>query len=110
MTPQSQRKFNPKCVVDKDNWNDSAKVGLRWKGLWAEPVKFVEKVEGTSAPVMLTLTRADVEDYNDPLQAMLDALWDAGYRPTNHRDVTQELQATKYHLEDMRDLVGLKKC
>jgi hypothetical protein len=41
------------------------------------------------------------------LQAMADAAWDAGIRPTQMRAVTDEMTATKYHLEDMRRLVGV---
>lgn len=42
-------------------------------------------------------------------QSMIDGLWDAGFRPSNHRDFTNELEATKEHLEDMRKLTFKKE-
>lgn len=38
------------------------------------------------------------------LQAMLDLAWTEGMRPRGFADHTNELTATKYHLEDMRKL------
>ena len=42
------------------------------------------------------------------LQAMSDAAWEIGIKPKQIEDNSNELKATKFHLEDMRTLV-LKK-
>lgn len=44
----------------------------------------------------------------DFLQAMSDAAWELGIKPKQIEDNSNELKATKFHLEDMRTLV-LKK-
>lgn len=38
------------------------------------------------------------------LQAIMDAAWAEGIRPTAYADPTNELSAVRYHLEDMRKL------
>lgn len=38
------------------------------------------------------------------LQAMMDAAWEFGLRPTGIKDQKDELAAVRYHLEDMRTL------
>lgn len=43
----------------------------------------------------------DVEDF---LRAMMDAAWELGIRPTGYENHANELNATRYHLEDMRQL------
>jgi|HubBroStandDraft_4_1064222.scaffolds.fasta_scaffold00027_63 hypothetical protein len=43
------------------------------------------------------------------LQAMSDAAWEIGIKPKQIEDNSNELKATKYHLEDMRQLAGVKK-
>ena len=45
----------------------------------------------------------------DFVQAIMDAGWKAGLRPLGYEDASRELAATKYHLEDMRYLHGVKK-
>lgn len=42
---------------------------------------------------------------NDGAQAILQALWNAGYRPNNGESTKAHVDALKYHLEDMRKLV-----
>lgn len=42
------------------------------------------------------------------LQAMSDAAWEIGIRPKQLEDHTNELKATRYHLEDMRVLAKVK--
>lgn len=39
------------------------------------------------------------------LQSMLDLAWSRGLKPAGYRDENPQLEATKYHLEDMRKLV-----
>lgn len=49
-------------------------------------------------------------DYSKPfMQAMADALNEHGVNPTGKPVLENELTATKYHLEDMRNLV-FKQC
>jgi hypothetical protein len=43
------------------------------------------------------------------LQAMSDAAWEIGIKPKQIEDNSNELKATKFHLEDMRQLAGVKK-
>ena len=55
---------------------------------------------------IFTVTRRDLLNNNDPLYGLMDQLWNLGYRPKNvdekFRD--HEIEAIKYHLEDMRKL------
>ncbi len=51
----------------------------------------------------------EVGEAKDFLQAMLDCAWEAGMRPLNFSDHTNELTAVRYHLEDMRTLAKLEK-
>jgi len=43
------------------------------------------------------------------LQAALDCAWDLGLRPKGAKDMTNELAAVRYHLEDMRKLAKVNK-
>ena len=74
------------------------------KSVCAKPIEFVEVEEGTSSEPFIVIPKIGSGDLG-MLQAVLDGLWEAGLRPSNHRDFTQELKATKTHLEDMRQLV-----
>jgi hypothetical protein len=40
----------------------------------------------------------------DFLQAAADAAWEIGIRPSQAKDMTSEVAAVRYHLEDMRKL------
>jgi hypothetical protein len=42
------------------------------------------------------------------VQAIMDAGWKAGLKPAGYEDAGRELTATKFHLEDMRTLAGVK--
>lgn len=44
---------------------------------------------------------ADVKGF---MQAVMDAAWEEGMRPTGFADVKNEIAAVRYHLEDMRKL------
>lgn len=43
------------------------------------------------------------------LQAMADAAWEIGIKPKQLENNQNELTAVRYHLEDMRQLAGVKK-
>lgn len=47
------------------------------------------------------------EQAEELLQAMMDAAWQIGLRPTGVADPTNELTAVRYHLEDMRQLANI---
>ena len=49
------------------------------------------------------------ENVRQFLQAMSDAAWEIGIKPKQIEDNSNELKATKFHLEDMRSLAGVKK-
>lgn len=49
------------------------------------------------------------DDVRGLLQAMSDAAWEVGIKPKQIEDNSNELKATKFHLEDMRQLAGVKK-
>lgn len=72
------------------------------------PPTLVKVERGTFQPPMLIEThesRQDgIGDVTGFVQAIIDAAWDAGMRPSQYRDATQELGAVRYHLEDMRAL------
>jgi len=46
----------------------------------------------------------DEDNVRDFLQAAADCAWDEGVRPSQSRDMTNEVAAVRYHLEDMRRL------
>lgn len=73
------------------------------------PLSYKEVTSGyVESPAMLTETaeeRADgIGEITGFVQAILDAAWDAGMRPSQARDATEEIKAIRYHLEDMRSL------
>ena len=43
------------------------------------------------------------------LQAAADAAWEIGIKPQQLENNANELKATRFHLEDMRQLAGVKK-
>lgn len=65
------------------------------------PVEFVTTLpadEGVWHPPALRMQQEDA-------QQLIDALWDAGLRPTEGSGSAGALAATQRHLEDMRSLV-----
>lgn len=48
---------------------------------------------------------AGIDLPDDCLQQIMDELYRYGIRPTKFKDITGELEAKTYHLEDMRRLV-----
>ncbi len=49
------------------------------------------------------------DESEDFLRAIMDVAWNVGIRPTGFEDHTNELKATRYHLEDMRLLSKVRK-
>lgn len=57
------------------------------------------ELEGSVQPPTFSLTK-------EAAQGLLDELWSVGVRPSNGAGNVGELAATKYHLEDMRQIVA----
>lgn len=64
-------------------------------------VAFTDVDEGTVGPEAPSFQFAGDEG-REFLQAFMDAAWEQGIRPVGLEDHTNELKATKFHLEDMR--------
>jgi len=64
----------------------------------AQPIVFeeVERISGMSPCIVQPPEFA---------HRMIDALWDAGFRPSKQIEEASQVVAIKYHLEDMRKLV-----
>jgi hypothetical protein len=54
-------------------------------------------------------TYEDRTDVRGFLQAMSDAAWEIGIKPKQMESHASELTAVRYHLEDMRQLAGVKQ-
>lgn len=64
-----------------------------------QPVQMQNLVEGEIHPPAMELTL-------DGAQAFADALWAAGFRPTQGQQSEGQMGATTKHLDDMRALVA----
>lgn len=53
-----------------------------------------------------SMPESDVKAF---LQAASDAAWEIGIKPKQLENAKNELSAVRYHLEDMRQLAGVKK-
>lgn len=73
----------------------------------APPTLVLVKRHAPQPPMLMETweSRQDgVGDVTGFVQAVMDAAWEAGLRPSQYRDAIQELGAVRYHLEDMRSL------
>lgn len=68
------------------------------KALQPLAFKYIEHIEGSMLESSLRLKEQEG-------QRLFDALWQAGYRPKVLGDQDKQVEAVKYHLEDMRRLV-----
>lgn len=50
-------------------------------------------------------TTEGIKDSNGLVQSIIDAAWEAGFRPTGFTDVKNETAAIRDHLGDMRRIV-----
>lgn len=64
-----------------------------------------EDSHGVNHPPCITLPNRD----NSLLQSLVDQAWDMGIRPRFAQETTPEVNAVKYHLEDMRRIVFKEK-
>lgn len=99
-----------KVFIEHTPWNgDSHKLHMihSFQGKRSAVTNFTLD-EITSGQITPCAEIFPVEDKQDGvtslLQAMIDAAWEAGFRPRGHEDHNSELTATRYHLEDMRTL------
>ena len=72
----------------------------------AKPMKliFEKYVKGKQYDPTLSISRY-LDKKTNFLQALSDALTEAGFQPKVEQEIKGELKATKSHLEDMRALV-----
>lgn len=65
----------------------------------------MEKVEvGAIIEPTLTISRKEIRMGNDPIQGLMDNLWQLGLRPSNGVSNAGQLQATQDHLKDMQKI------
>ena len=64
------------------------------------------QVEGFLTPTVAGDT--EPSKARNMLQALLDEAWNQGMRPIGYKEIKNDLEAVKYHLEDMRTLVFKK--
>ena len=73
----------------------------------AKPMEF-ESIprHGSASGPTLQLERDAARNF---MQAMMDAAWNMGLRPSGVKDLESTLEATRFHLEDMRLLAKVRK-
>lgn len=71
-----------------------------------KPVEF-EAMKRHGAVSKEPTLELDSDEFRDFMQAMVDAAWNMGIRPSGVNDLDNTLEATRYHLEDMRALSGV---
>ena len=74
-------------------------IDMEQKKCWESEIKLKEVNEGAVLHPILTFHD------KEPLQGLMDSLWDCGIRPTEGTGSAGSLKATQNHLEDMRKLV-----
>jgi len=75
-------------------------TNLEFKSIDTVPGQLLQEV-----PV-LELEKEDAEDF---MRAFANAAWKMGIKPTEFKEDNSELKAVKYHLEDMREMMELKR-
>lgn len=105
-----------KFFLNARPWDSYSELHLRYRegvrGQTLRVVGLTTEVLEEGAPLaepVLRQSRYDTEDslgdVTGFLQAALDCAWEHGLRPRGFDDHTNELRATRTHLEDMRALV-----
>lgn len=89
-----------KAYIEK-NWQGFIKISIADKDRVALPITFQKVPEATLTDPALEL---DMDSGHELLQSIVDQAWDMGIRPRYAKETTPELNALKYHLEDMRHL------
>jgi hypothetical protein len=92
-----------KFGVQRDIWSDNITVRIGYKSennifYVAKPITMEAVEAGTFMEPCFSLMMEEA-------QLLMDNMWDAGVRPSQSVGTAGQLDATKYHLEDMRKLV-----
>jgi hypothetical protein len=92
-----------KFGVQRDIWSDSITLRIGYpseNGMFyhAKPIQMEAIETGMLTEPCLSLMLEEA-------QLLMDNMWDAGVRPSQSVGTAGQLDATKYHLEDMRRLV-----
>lgn len=85
-------------ILFEDGLNDTLSV--------VAPLTVTEHKRGEAILDRPTFTNTgmDNNDFRGFLQAAMDAAWKIGLKPEGYEEASSELKATKFHLEDMREL------
>lgn len=97
-----------KAAVEFKQWRWDQELRV-WRTLpdrieVVQPLAFKSYDRHTLVPADEVAMKGGEDEVKDFLQAMLDAAWKSGLRPTGFEDHKNELTAVRYHLEDMRAL------
>ena len=104
-----------KIYITQNEWKDTYDVyiteeGYKGQKLLAKPIDLVfEEFEPHSLQEPTIKISRILGRETNFLQALSDALANAGYEPKTIEENKGELKATKIHLEDMRKLVFAKE-
>lgn len=97
-----------KAKVDYTVWDDSCALYFRINAPYGKhyrlELNFVE-YDPPAKREDFEIKPSGIVDTTQVLQAILDACWEYGMRPTGFKNSNDETAAIKYHLEDMRMLV-----
>lgn len=97
-----------KAKVDYTVWDDSCALYFRVNTPYGKnyrlELNFVE-YEPPAKREDFEIKPSGIANTTQVLQAILDACWGYGLRPTGFKSIADETSAIKYHLEDMRRLV-----
>lgn len=78
-------------------WMDTFAIHMRIGKTMATSINLQEYTPGVVSPPLLDITR-------DEAQQLIDKLYEVGLRPSLAAGTAGQLEAVKYHLEDMRKL------
>jgi len=79
-------------------WSRHIRVHIKSEDYIAKPMEYTKPPEGKMTPPCFELT-------NIAAQNLMDALWQAGFKPSEGTGSAGAMKATQDHLSDMRKLV-----
>lgn len=94
------REFNPNVYDGPGSMSNCVVLPMDFK-----PIPRHGLVEVGKGPTLCL----EKEMMHEFLQSAMDAAWNLGIRPSGVRDLESTLEATRYHLEDMRYLATTSK-
>jgi len=100
-----------KCYIRDEFATDRRDVALVQDGIDGRTtyVTNIELKNVDQGEVISPFVSMRKHETNGILQAIVDEAWQAGIKPRQLEDATNELKATKFHLEDMRLLAKVRK-